>query len=76
MKKIVKSLEYYRLKQILLINALISVDKMYKELKQGKRNQEQWNKVHDLKDRLNNRLKDNYLNYQDKHFEIHGWACF
>lgn len=34
-----------------------------------------WNKWTDLKDRLENRLKDNYIDYCDWHFQEHGWVA-
>lgn len=36
---------------------------------------EVWNGYHDLKDRLESRLKENYIEYQHKHFEHFGY-CF
>ena len=34
-----------------------------------------WNKLHDLHDRLINRLQDNYSDYQHWHFEEFGWCA-
>lgn len=35
-----------------------------------------WNKWHNLEDRIVSRLKDNYSNYCDWHFQEHGWVAF
>ena len=35
-----------------------------------------WDKFHDLKDRLQDKLAENYSEYQGKHFESFGWCSF
>jgi phosphate-selective porin len=35
-----------------------------------------WNNLHDLQYRLECRLKDNYVNYQEWHFNAFGWSAY
>jgi len=35
-----------------------------------------WNEHHDLETRLENRLKDNFFDYQSWHYQQKGWAAY
>ncbi len=41
-----------------------------------KKEVDQWNDWHDLESRLKHRLKDNWSNYQDWHWDQYGWCAY
>ena len=63
-----KTLEYFLRKQVKINNAVERVNKILIEFTEGKRDPERWNEVHDLKDRLIDRLYNNWSDYKDWHY--------
>lgn len=74
------NLQHFQDKEKSLQNALLRVKKKLENLKNNWQNMptnevEKWNNWHDLEYRLQNRLKENYLNYQNWHFQKYDFVA-
>lgn len=72
-----KNYNFYKTKETNLNKAIAKVQIMLKDFSEGKRTDvENWNKCHDLEDRLTDRLKDNYFESQEGNFINNGIAIY
>lgn len=74
------NLQHFQDKEKSLQNALLRVKKKLENLKNNWQNMptnevEKWNNWHDLEYRLQNRLKENYFNYQNWHFQKYDFVA-
>lgn len=71
-----ENLKYFRDKESILLNAIYRTDKILKECLTNVRPLELSNYVHDLRYRLENRLKDLHGKYYDWHFDKYGFNSY
>ena len=74
-----KNFQYFKEKEERLKKSIEKVESKLNWFKENKdslddKTLDTWNDWHDLKDRLKDRLSDNFHNYSSWHFSEHGWT--